>query len=291
MERFLAVVMLGGTALVQIAGAQVASQQILNSQASLKSGSASADLPALPAPPKGKSTILGGSIRNVDPVRDQLTLKVFGQKPLKILFDERTEVYRDGKRIRLQDMRPSEDHVSVQTLLDGTNIFAVSIHMLSQAPQGDYQGNVVSFNPETNVLTLTAPPPGQPLKLFVSGSTQYFRRGQASFAAVHSGVSDLATGSLVSVQFESDKQGRGVATQVTVLATPGSEFVFSGSLSFIDMHSGLFVVVDPRDDKSYQIHFDSSRLTGTQDLHPGDNVRVTAAFDGTRYVAREITPN
>ena len=36
---------------------------------------------------------------------------------MKILFDERTQVYRDGVRIPLRDLRP-EDHASVQTILE-----------------------------------------------------------------------------------------------------------------------------------------------------------------------------
>ncbi len=55
----------------------------------------------VPPAPKGKSTILGGEIRFVDPVRDELLLKAYGQKPIKILFDERTQVFKDGKRIPL----------------------------------------------------------------------------------------------------------------------------------------------------------------------------------------------
>ena len=93
--------------------------------------------------PKGRSTILGGSIRSVDAVRDQMVLNVYGQKPMKILFDERTELYRDGKKVPLHTLGTAQ-HASVQTTLDGAKIFAVSVHILSEQPQGDYQGRVVS---------------------------------------------------------------------------------------------------------------------------------------------------
>ena len=87
-------------------------------------------------------------IRTVDPVRDQLILSVYGTKPMKILYDERTQVYRDGVKTSLSDLR-AKDHASVQTVLDGTKIFAVSIHMLSQAPQGECQGQVLSYDAGT----------------------------------------------------------------------------------------------------------------------------------------------
>jgi hypothetical protein len=53
----------------------------------------------------------------------------------------------------------------------------------------------------------------------------------------------------------------------------------------------LLVVVDPADDKSYQISFDSATLPESRNLHEGDHVRVTASFDGDRYVASALTAN
>jgi hypothetical protein len=82
-----------------------------------------------------------------------------------------------------------------------------------------------------------------------------------------------------------------VAGQIAILATPGSAFLFGGNISSLDMHSGVMVLVDPRDDKSYQIFFDSAHLTTSQNLHEGDYVQVTAAFEGTRYVASAINVN
>jgi hypothetical protein len=46
--------------------------------------------------------------------------------------------------------------------------------------------------------------------------------------------------------------------------------------------------VDPRDEKSYEIFFDSSKFPTSQSLHEGDNLRVTTTFDGARYVAGAI---
>jgi hypothetical protein len=57
------------------------------------------------------------------------------------------------------------------------------------------------------------------------------------------------------------------------------------------MHNGLLVLVDPRDEKSYQVFFDSASFPASQNLHEGDHVRVAATFDGTRYVANGITVN
>jgi hypothetical protein len=241
----------------------------------------------LPPSPKGKSTILGGEIRFVDPVRDQLLLKAYGQKPIKIFFDERTQVFKDGKRIPLLTLKTT-DHASIQTTLDGTNIFALSIHILSRAPQGDYEGKVEIYDPGTTELTLNSVISRQPLKLLVPRDTPITREGQTAFAAQHPGAADLVHGALLSLKFESDNKGHGVATQISVLAVPGADFVFSGSITTLDVAAGHLVVTDPRDDRTYDITFDS-RIQSNQNLHQGDHVMVKATFDGNSYVARSIS--
>lgn len=253
----------------------------------MKSAFTTADFSALPAMPQGRSTILGGQIASVDPVLDQFTLRIFGERPMRILFDERTQVYRDGTRIPLRDLR-SEEHASVQTTLEGPNVFAMSIHMLSDVPQGEAEGHVLNYNPETHELTLGSSLSREPIRLWLREDTPVVRQGQSAFTSASGGQGDLVNGALVAVTFDASDKGRAVANRVTVLAKPGADFAFGGKLSTLDMHDGVMVVVDPRDQKSYQISFDSGRVPVTETLHVGDQVRVNAAYDGTRYTAVEV---
>jgi hypothetical protein len=286
MKQFLAVVMFGGVAFFQLAPTYGHSQ-VAGPQSSLKSATASVDLPALPPAPRGKSTVMGGEIKSVDPVRDELTLRVFGQRPVKILFDERTQVFRDGNKIPLRDLGPS-DHASIQTLLDGTAVYALSVHILSQSPEGEYQGRVMNYNPETRELTVSSVMYREPFKLLVPANTPVTRVGQPAFTLAQPGSADLVKGTLISATFQSDKQGRGVTNKIAVLATPGSAFVFTGDISSLDLHSGILVLVDPLEDKTYQVSFNSDRLQASKNIHQGDHVTVAADFDGTRYVASAI---
>ena len=283
MKPFLAAVVLAALAAGR-GPALIAQSQVAVPQSSLKSASAPVDLSTLPPLPRGKSTILGGEIRTVDAVRDELTLKVFGQRPVKILFDGRTQVFRDGSRIPLRDLGPS-DHASVQTLLYGTAVYALSVHMLSQSPGGELQGRVLSYNPDTQELAVSTAMDRQPIKLLVPAGTQITRVGQPGFTQLQPGSTDLAKGSLISVQFEPNKQGRGVTSRISVLATQGAAFIFNGDISALDLHSGVLALVDPRDEMTYQISFDSARLQAIKRLHVGVHVTVTADFDGDRYVA------
>ena len=143
--------------------------------------------------PQGKSTVIGGAIRGVDRVRDQFTLNVFGGRTLKVLFDERTQVYRDGLKGALRDLRAG-DHVSVETVLDGTTVFARSIHLLSVLPEGECQGQVLNYDPGDRELTVRDVLSREPVELRVPAGTAIVRQGQAASASADIGSSDSGYG-------------------------------------------------------------------------------------------------
>ncbi len=289
MRRLLLVVVLAGLAL-ETRAAIAQSTELMTPNSSTVSGGSLGNLPALPPAPKGKSTILGGEIRSVDAVRDQFVLHIHGQRPMKILFDERTQLYRDGVRIPLRELG-SEDHASVQTVLDGDNVFAVSVHVLSRSPEGECQGRVLNFNPRTGELAISSPVSPDPVRLIVQANASVVREGQPAFTSASAGAGDLVPGTLVSASFLAEPGGRDVADRVTVLAVPGAAFVFSGNASFLDPHAGLMILQDPRDGKTYQVHFDPALVSASQNLHTGSSVTVTASYDGSRYAANTITVN
>lgn len=245
-------------------------------------------LPAMPAAPQGKSTVIGGVIRDVDPLQDQLSLKVYGGHPMNILFDERTKVYRDGVQAPLSDLHPQE-HASVETVLDGDNIFALSVHMLTRAPEGNTQGQVLGFDPRDGELTVRNSLSGQPVHLRVPANTPIERVGQSSFSSSSPGASDLMRGALLSIQFQADNRGGGVADHITILATPGAAFQFAGDVTFLDMHAAEMAIRDSQDQKSYMIGFDPARFPQSGQLHVGSHVIISASFDGRHYVANTLT--
>src|ERR1700746_2003362 len=76
-----------------------------NEQRAAQAETALRAMPTLPPPPAGKSTEIGGTLLKVDLVRDQLTLHVFGGGTMKIFFDARTQVFRDGQRGSLRRLK------------------------------------------------------------------------------------------------------------------------------------------------------------------------------------------
>lgn len=284
MQRFLLLMLISvTTAFAQVSSLPVPTSLTDAAERSLVDGNVALNaLPNLTPPmPKGRSTVIGGTINHVDPLRDQATVSVFGGNKVKIFFDGRTQVYRDGQPVSLQDLKDGE-RASLETLLDGTMIFARSIHILTRSIDGQCQGQVLSFDAASGDLRIRDPLWSEPLKLRLPKGLTILRQGQES-----SSSATLRPGALVEARFQPDSNHQGVVTSISILATPGTPFVFTGRLLFLN--AGTLVLLDPRDQKRYEISFDSR--SPVENLHEGDEVAVTAVFDGTRYSAKDIKLN
>ena len=190
----------------------------------------------------------------------------------------------------MHELSPSE-HASVQTTLDGAKIFAVSIHILTHLPEGEYEGRISSYTPATGELAIVSATSHQPLRLHVQPDAKIIREGQSRFASAQSGPGDLAKGALIKATFLSAGRDEGVADEIEILAIPGSAFEFSGTLSSIDMHAGRLTLINAQNTMSYQINFDRASFPGVDRFKVGDPLRVTADYDGTRYQAQMISAN
>ena len=256
---------------------------IQQSTPGLKEGATSKELPHAP---RGRSTVMGGEISDVDLVRDQFKLKIFGGNTVKILFDERTRVYRDGKQISVLTLKP-EDHASVETTLDGTSIFALRIHMLTQIPEGEFRGQVVNFNPDDRELKMRSISSRELLTLLIPQGISIGHAGNGASAQA-GGALGLVKGAIVDVNFKSGGQGNGLVTRISVVATPGESFVISGKLSVLDVHAGRMVVTDAGGGHTNEISFNPARFAVTPKLKEGAAVKVTSTFDGSRLTAVNI---
>lgn len=284
MIRLLAVVMLSSVALAQspVPASHTAPDAI-------PAPAVAPPSKALPPDPAGPSTVIGGLVRRVDPIRDQLILQVSGgSHTMKVLYDERTQVYRNGQRISVLDLKP-EDHASIETTLDGDAVFALRIHMLSEQPQGECDGQVLSYNSRNGDLMVNSSLSPQSIRIRIPAGTAIVRVGQKEFIAGQRGIDDLIRGALVNVKFQPGSNGTGVASRVEVRATPGSTFVFSGEVQYLNMPNREIVIDDPNNNQSYRFGFSSGQSSTIGQLHQGSHVRITASYDGTRYRADQIT--
>ena len=238
-------------------------------------------LPDLPALPRKKASLIGGSIEKVDHIRDQLTLQIFGGGKMKVAFDPRTHIVQGSTQASVLDLRPG-DRVYVDTILDGGTIFARNIRLATSGSGGKSQGVVVSYQGDELVLRDTLSP--DPVKLHFTAGTKIVHDGHSAFA------NQLVPGTLVNVDFTAQKSNREVQ-QVSILAVPGTDFTFAGRVISLDLHIGLLVLQSANDHKTYEIYLDPSVITVDDRLRAGADVSTVANFDGSRYVARNLTVN
>lgn len=290
MNRLLMLVLLGGMAWGQAVQSSFSERSTASTPAPEANTTVEGGSPAvrlLPFPdllpqPRGKLTLIGGTISKVDRVRDEITLKVFGGGTLRIEFDSRTHINNDGGVANASNLTAGQ-RAYLDTTLAGTAIFAKNIHVVAQAASGQTTGQVISFDARTGELVLSDAISPRSVKLRIERTTIISREGKTASSG------DLLSGTLISVAFLPNDSGPPVARQVSILAAPGNTFVFVGRVSHLDIHLGLVVLVDPRDQKSYEIDFDPNAIPVSEDLREGATVEATTAFDGRRYVASAIT--
>jgi hypothetical protein len=244
-------------------------------------------LPDLPELPRAKASLIGGTVDRLDRVRDQLTVQVFGGGKMKISFDPRTHVFDNGIVASLSALRRG-DRVYVDTILDGSTVFARTIRVRTTGMTGESQGTVVSYRADKGELMLRDALSPEPLKIHVTPQTQLTQGGHAFSAG------ELTAGTLVAVKFgpQNGNGGRGdVAREINVLALPGASFTFAGRVTAVDLRLGILVIDSSTDHKTYEISFDPALATQADTLRPDTNVTVIAQFEGDRYVARTLTVN
>jgi len=235
----------------------------------------------VPPPLKGKATLIGGTVAKIDRVRNIVTVRPYGGGAMKVYFDERSHIYRDGAETTPIGIRKG-DRVYLDTMLDGPRVIAKNIRVDTQAQAAEAHGQLLAYSPGDGRVELRDELSSHPLSFLVTRETR-IKRGEepGSYA-------DLLPGALVDVKFAPGGADQGVAREITVVAKPGSTFIFAGKITHLDLRSGLLAIDNHTDDKTYEIQFDP-RNTSTNNLGVGAEVTVDALFDGSRYMARSVT--
>jgi hypothetical protein len=236
-------------------------------------------LPDLPPVPRKNATLVGGTLERLDRVRDRVTVRVFGGGRVSVLFDPRTRVFRGTQEVSIADLRQGE-RIYLDTILDGTTVFAKNIRLKSTPTLGESQGVLLKLkNDEMTIRDGIAP---SPVRIRMNASTKFLQGDRAVPASI------LVPGCLIAVAFAPEGNGHDVARQISILALPGTRYTFAGQVVHIDLRTGLLVLNSSVDHKTYEIYLDS-RLAPNDDLQPGANVTVIANFEDSRYVARSLT--
>ena len=238
-----------------------------------------------PLPTRARASLIGGTINKLDRVRDEIAVRPFGGgKLMKIFFDPRTRVYRGSSAATISDLRKG-DRIYVDTILDGSTVFARNIRLSSNAASGVTEGILLRYRRGSGELEVRDPLSPQPLKMVLTSNTRLTQDGHLAQAG------SLVPGTLMSVQFTTDAEGHDVASEVSIFAVPGSSYTFSGRVVALDLHVGLLVLTSSADSKTYEIYLDPATTPVDDSLRQGVDATVLARFEGDRYVAHEVSVN
>lgn len=237
-----------------------------------------------PPLPRGKVSLVGGTITRLDHVQDHLTIQPFGGKQkMSVAFDVRTRFFRDSQAATQRDLKVGK-RVYLDTMLTGTSIFAKSIWIDSTTAAGSGRGQIIAYDPQSGVLTLHDELSIQPVKFKLAPNT-VVRQGNESRS-----LADLRTGALVSLSFGPEQGRAGAVREISILAQPGTQFSFFGRITYMDLSRKLIAVANESDNTTYEIYLGSLPPGGFRDARQGAEVTVSAVFDGKHYVARSIEP-
>jgi hypothetical protein len=231
------------------------------------------DLPRLK---QNRASLIGGTVENIDRLRDRFTLRPFGRGKLTIVFDPRTQFVRGEKPAGAEDIH-SGDRVYVETVLDGTAVFAKTIHVFTGAALGTTVGQIIAYDTGQGTLSIRDRLSSRPVHFRVTSHTIVTGAG-------------VGPGALVEVSFLGGK-GPALVSEILVMAAPGSVFTFSGRITFLDFASHELVLANSVDDNRYEIQFNPSAVEAdtNEHLQEGANVTIAARFNGQRYVAESVT--
>jgi cold shock CspA family protein len=234
-----------------------------------------------PPLPHASVSLIGGTVTSIDPVMNLLTVRAFGDKgKTRIAFDTRTQVLADGHPVGESALQKGQ-RVYVDTMLNGTTVFAKTIQIDAHGGAGSGRGQIVAYDAAAGELTVRDELSDQAMRFHLSPTTVVRSEGQTRTTA------DLVAGSLVSLTFGA-QEGRDVVREVSLLAKPGSTFTFFGPITYVDLSRKLLALNNHNDDKNYEIHLTAIPRSMLRDLHEGTVVEISAEFNGSQYVARDV---
>jgi hypothetical protein len=239
-------------------------------------------IPVAPMPPTA-ATLIGGFVKEVDPVNDRLTVVPFGSKQkIKVFFDERSKVYRNGREVNPVAIRKG-DRIYLDTQLDRqrSRIFARNVRVQTKPLQTDAHGQIINFDPTKSVVVVHDDLGGQNVSFHLQLNATVDNQG-------HPGaLSDLQRGALITARFIPTLEGRNEVNQIVILAAPGSAYTFEGKLTYLNVGRHVMGLENQSDGKIYDIRYDPAQIP-IGNVTIGSTVNVSAKFDGNQYDAESL---
>jgi hypothetical protein len=233
--------------------------------------------------PKGSASLIGGTVRKVDPIHDRMVVRAFGGRDISIDFDVRTQVLRGAAPVDMREVRAGT-RVYADTILKDGRIFAKALRLEGSSVLGETRGQVLSYDAGSGLLKVRDIVSAQPLSLRLTPRTD-IRSGDQPARS-----SDLVSGTLVQIAFQGVSDGPSVAEKINVMARPGSTFVFAGRIAVVDLRDLHLTLYEKSSENTFEVGLRSLPASERLSLKQGADVIVHARFDGEKYEAQAIEP-
>ena len=229
-----------------------------------------------------KLSLIGGTVKSIDQIRDRMTVHVYDANTINIKFDQRTHFYRDGKETTQLGVKKG-DRVYLDTQLFEGKVYAKNVHVESSSSPADASGQIMSFDRKHGDMVVQDNLAGTTVRFRVTPQTR-IKSGDVAGTQ-----SSLRPGALVAVKFSPRSHGA-TADEVSIIAEPGTSFTYFGRVTHLDIRTGVLDIENRADSKIYEVHFDPS-MRIPENLLVGSTVTVVARFEGSSYAAQNIQVN
>ncbi|MGH9495615.1 MAG: hypothetical protein ACRD3B_11500 [Candidatus Sulfotelmatobacter sp.] len=226
----------------------------------------------------GKISLVRGTLKQVDPIHDQMIVRAFGGGDVRIGFDGRTQLAPGSARAHVSGI-PAGSVVSVDTDLQNGNLFARSVRVGAPST-AELNGRILEYDPAKARLTLRDPISPENIFVRVTPHTTIMEAGKSATAQA------LSQGALVKVSFSAADK---TAQQIEILAERGSSFTFQGRILAVDLRARTLSLSNDTDHSLRELAFGSLDGQSLSLLKEGSNVSVQAEFDGERYNIRSVS--
>jgi hypothetical protein len=230
-----------------------------------------------PGKPGAKVGLVRGVVKRMDPIHDQLVIRAFGGRDIRIAFDPRTQLLPEKKGAQLSSL-PLGTVVAVDTVIDNGKLFARSVRT-SPANAAELNGQVVRYDAAKSRLILRDPLSPEGTSVPVTSATTVTNQGQPA------SPQDLSPGMLVRVWFS---PAYNAASKVEIFAQRGNSFTFAGRIISIDLRSHVLSLSNDTDQSVRELSIDTLNDSTLHLLREGANVSIQAEFDGDRYNVRSV---
>jgi hypothetical protein len=230
-----------------------------------------------------KVGLVRGVLKQLDPIRDQLIVRAFGGRDVRIAFDPQTRLLPANASSASNANTPwtsipTGSVVSVDTVIQDGKLFAISVRT-GPSSAAEMNGQVLRYDATRSRLILRDPLSPKSVALRITGSTTVVNRGQASSPQA------LSPGMLVQVWFT---PAQSTANRIEILAERGNSFTFQGRIVAVDLRSRVVALSNDTDQSIHELAIGSLDSNSLRLLQEGANVSIQAEFDGERYNARTV---